>query len=105
MKNSSLTPFNDWGSFIHDQAAKATRDERFEAAMEYAEWESRQDAQRPACKCGASTGIHEGLTFGFGKLDPYGYWEHGCSACARWHETQNGVPLGTYWPFPKEADE
>lgn len=66
---------------------------------------------RPECKCGASTGIHEsddsdgtpqnpwGLTFGSGQLDDYGYWEIGCSECARWHEYEDGVPVGSYWPF------
>ena len=67
---------------------------------------------KPTCRCSASTGIHErtdadgtaerpwGLTFGRDKLDEYGYWEHGCEACARWHEQANGVPIGSYWPFP-----
>lgn len=33
-------------------------------------------------KCSTSTGIHEGLTFGWGKLDEYGYWEFPCQVCA-----------------------
>ena len=32
--------------------------------------------------CGCSTGIHEGLTFGRGKLDEHGYWEFPCRICA-----------------------
>ncbi len=32
--------------------------------------------------CGRSTGIHEGLTFGSGELDEYGYWEKPCGICA-----------------------
>lgn len=47
----------------------------------------------PACgnpKCSVSTGIHEGLTFGHGKLDNYGYWEHPCPICARnWDSKRN----------------
>lgn len=66
---------------------------------------------KPPCNCRASTGIHEsdnsdgtpekpwGLTFGSGQLDDYGYWEHGCFACARWHEQEDGVPIKSYWPF------
>lgn len=34
-------------------------------------------------KCSTSTGIHEGLTFGSGELDDYGFWERPCSICAR----------------------
>lgn len=66
---------------------------------------------RPLCRCRCSTGIHEsddadgtaakpwGLTFGKGVLDDWGYWSEGCSECARWHEMQDGVPKGSYWPF------
>lgn len=37
--------------------------------------------------CACSTGIHEGLTFGHGRLDEYGYWEFPCAICARvWDE-------------------
>jgi hypothetical protein len=66
---------------------------------------------KPSCRCAASTGIHDsgdsdgtpqkpwGLTFGSGQLDDYGYWQRPCSKCARWHEEQDGVPFGSYWPF------
>ena len=40
----------------------------------------------PKCgndECCSSTGIHEGITFGFGELDMYGYWEHPCRICAK----------------------
>jgi len=38
-------------------------------------------------KCSRSTGIHEGLTFGHGKLDKNGYWQFPCEICARdWDE-------------------
>jgi hypothetical protein len=43
------------------------------------------EKRTPACgnsKCGTSTGIHGGLTFGHGRLDEWGYWEHPCRACA-----------------------
>jgi hypothetical protein len=35
----------------------------------------------PECSC--STGIHEGLTFGSGELDDWGYWSKPCQVCAR----------------------
>jgi hypothetical protein len=57
---------------------------------------------KPTCRCYCSTGIHEGLTFGSGELDFYGYWEHPCSKCARWHEQEKGLPLNTYWPFEQK---
>ena len=39
----------------------------------------------PACgnsKCGCSTGVHEGLTFGSGRLTSHGFWEYPCRPCA-----------------------
>ena len=33
-------------------------------------------------ECSVSTGIHEGVTFGSGMLDPYGFWEKPCRECA-----------------------
>lgn len=38
------------------------------------------------CRC--STGIHEGLTFGSGELDQYGFWEKPCRICAEQHDTE-----------------
>jgi len=32
-------------------------------------------------ECGASTGIDGSTTFGTGKLDDSGYWEHLCEIC------------------------
>jgi hypothetical protein len=58
-----------------------------------------EHAVRPACRCSCSTGIHDGLTFGSGQLDDYGFWENPCWECARWHEQQDGKPVNTYWPF------
>lgn len=54
---------------------------------------------KPKCNCPASTGIHDGLTFGRGTLDDHGFWEKPCSNCARWNEKEDNVPVGTYWPF------
>ena len=34
-------------------------------------------------KCGVSTGIHGGLTFGSGKLDFNGFWEFPCIICEK----------------------
>jgi hypothetical protein len=48
--------------------------------------------------CGGSTGIHGGLTFGWGELDDHGYWEHPCAPCARAYEAR--VPeYGPCWPY------
>lgn len=53
--------------------------------------------------CCVSTGIvADELTFGSGKLDDHGYWEHPCAACARAAEERDGVPLNTYWPMEDE---
>lgn len=42
--------------------------------------------KNPKCKC--STGIHEGLTFGSGRLDQHGYWEFPCRICAAQHDRE-----------------
>ena len=52
-------------------------------------------------KCAASTGIHDGLTFGQGELDKNGFWEFPCESCARFHEYFDDEPFNTYWPFTK----
>lgn len=49
-------------------------------------------------KCGCSSGIHEGLTFGSGDLDQWGFWEHPCAVCARAHEAKYPNE-GECWPF------
>jgi len=66
-------------------------------------------------KCSASTGVHEstdadgspskpwGLTYGQGKLNEWGYWSKGCAECARNAEKRDGVPEGSYWPFPPDG--
>jgi len=49
-------------------------------------------------KCGVSTGIHDGLTFGHGNLNMNGYWAFPCYVCARAHEKE--YPEDTpCWPF------
>ncbi len=49
-------------------------------------------------KCGVSTGIHDGLTFGSGDLDMNGFWERPCEKCARLHEKLYPED-GKCWPF------
>lgn len=34
-------------------------------------------------KCNSAESIHGSLTFGWGQLDKFGYWEYGCRICAR----------------------
>lgn len=51
--------------------------------------------------CGMSTGIHDGPTFGKGKLDHNGYWEYPCYECARRHEKEYPED-GECWPWNKE---
>ena len=51
-------------------------------------------------ECGSSSGIHEGSTFGRGKLDDYGYWEIPCNECARKYELLY-PEYGSAWPFER----
>ncbi len=48
--------------------------------------------------CSVSTGIHEGLTFGQGRLTCNGFWEFPCFTCARDHEVFHPED-GECWPF------
>ncbi len=50
--------------------------------------------------CKVSTGIHDLLTFGTGKLDDNGFWENPCFECARAHEEQ--FPGEPCWPHTDE---
>lgn len=51
-----------------------------------------------------SMGIHDCLTFGFGELDQFGYWQHPCAQCARHHE--KAYPNdGPCWPHSEEQIE
>jgi hypothetical protein len=51
--------------------------------------------------CMTSSGIHEGITFGTGELNDYGYWEQPCLECARAWEEQY-PEYGPAWPFDSE---
>lgn len=53
-------------------------------------------------KC--STGIHDCLTFGWGELDAFGFWEFPCGECARHHEQQFPQD-GPCWPHSEEQIE
>lgn len=57
-------------------------------------------------ECGASSGIHEGLTFGRGTLCFNGFWSIPCAICARDYERRH-PDAGPCWPFEdnKEAPE
>lgn len=48
--------------------------------------------------CKVSMGIHNGLTFGSGRLDDHGYWEIPCADCARAYEAANPQDYPC-WPF------
>lgn len=78
-----------------------------------------KEMQRPCGNphCSTSTGIHEGLTFGWGELDDYGYWEHPCAICARDFDEKRPELQKTHsqekpenvewlyisgWPFPDQ---
>lgn len=51
-----------------------------------------------------STGIHGPLTFGWGELDDFGFWQHPCPKCAREHEKLYPKD-GPCWPHTKEQIE
>lgn len=51
--------------------------------------------------CGISTHIGDCLSFGTGKLDGSGFWEHPCGACARAHEEQFPDD-GPCWPHTED---
>ena len=55
-------------------------------------------------ECKVSTGIHDGLTFGSGELDEFGYWEFPCDKCARAWE-KDCPEDGPCWPFDKADKE
>lgn len=50
--------------------------------------------------CSISTGIHDGLTFGSGELDDFGYWSRPCDPCARAWERAHPED-GKCWPFAR----
>lgn len=51
-------------------------------------------------RCSISTGVHGYLTFGYGKLDSFGFWEFGCPKCAREYEKK--YPGSICWPHTEE---
>lgn len=55
-------------------------------------------------QCGCSSDPFDNLTFGWGKLDDHGYWQHLCAACARDHEKRVPEHRGHCWPFPHQED-
>ena len=59
----------------------------------------KEDEDHSQCKW--SSGIHEGLTVGQGKLDKFGYWERPCYFCARKAEEKD-PKNGYIWPFSRE---
>ncbi len=63
--------------------------------------------KRPACgypDCGVSSDMEGHFTFGRGKLDDYGYWEHPCHPCARESEKEDGDGEKC-WPFDFEQTQ
>jgi len=62
----------------------------------------REDEDHSECLW--STGIHEGLTVGQGKLDDHGYWERPCGYCARKHEEEYSG-CEEVWPFAAEEED
>lgn len=53
-------------------------------------------------KCRTSSTIMDTLSFGSGCLDTHGFWEKGCTECARAWEQQFPED-GPCWPFSKET--
>jgi hypothetical protein len=51
--------------------------------------------------CSISTGIHDCLTFGSGKLSDSGFWSKPCAECARAYEQQFSEE-GPCWPHTDE---
>lgn len=51
--------------------------------------------------CKVSSGIHDCLTFGTGRLSDNGFWENPCYECARAHEEQF-PDCGPCWPHTDE---
>jgi hypothetical protein len=55
-------------------------------------------------RCGISTGIHEGLTFGGGDLDENGFWSRPCPRCARAWEAAHPEDAPC-WPFADQIED
>jgi len=52
-------------------------------------------------ECGVSSGIAEELTFGSGKLDFNGYWQHPCLPCAEAFMAAQPKMATEYGVWPK----
>lgn len=50
--------------------------------------------------CCTSTGIHDGLTYGSGQLDSYGFWSRPCRKCAVYYQKEGEEPN---WPYKEEV--
>lgn len=50
-------------------------------------------------KCSVSSDMCENLTFGWGKLDDLGYWQHECVPCARTFERNHPEYQGRCIPL------
>lgn len=62
-----------------------TDDERREAEARLLDIEITPATPAKACgnpDCCCSSGIHDGITFGSGELDQFGFWEFPCRPCA-----------------------
>jgi hypothetical protein len=46
-------------------------------------------------QCCSSTGIHEGITFGHGRLDELGYWEFPCRVCAAAYDADHDTRVAS----------
>ena len=84
---------------IHIPNESLTLTERQELLIGLAKLALKSPKACGKLECSVSTGIHEGPTFGSGKLDEHGFWEHPCDTCAReWEEI---YPEDQAWPFKK----
>lgn len=54
-------------------------------------------------QCRASTTIADTISFGTGNLDEFGFWEHGCDACARAYEKAH--PGSEAWPPAQKVQD
>ena len=65
----------------------------------------RSPKERPCGnpECGVSTHIGDVLSFGSGELDPNGFWEFPCVACAAEYKKRH--PLEDVWPDPSDPQK
>jgi len=67
-------------------------------------WYKEPELKKCTKSCGASSGIHEGITFGRGKCNEYGYWDIPCYLCARSFEKKH-PEHGMCWPFARDKND